>query len=185
MPEIEWPSVQDVSVSFVGAQYLYMRPGEFGVFARIVWCIATAGTFGFYSNRVPDLSIPFDDKEAFFRVTGCSADEWAGIEDMMLHHFVVVKGRLRLRDESIVHYSRRSARVPIPMAVKAEVAARDGHRCSYCGSVEGPFHFDHLFPVSRGGSNEASNIVVACSVCNLSKSDATLMEWVERLRGAR
>lgn len=50
---------------------------------------------------------------------------------------------------------------------------RDGETCRYCGSKDGPFHIDHVMPWSRGGSNDAGNLVVACSTCNIEKSDRT------------
>lgn len=61
--------------------------------------------------------------------------------------------------------------------VRAAVFVRDGKKCVYCDSGEGPFHLDHVVPVSRGGSNSIDNLVVACAACNLSKGDRTPEEW--------
>ena len=58
-----------------------------------------------------------------------------------------------------------------------EVYRRDGYVCQYCGDEEGPFAIDHVHPLSRGGSNELSNLVVACRVCNSSKCNLLLVEW--------
>lgn len=47
--------------------------------------------------------------------------------------------------------------------------------CTYCGL---PFeHTDHVLPSSRGGPDEAWNLVPACADCNLSKSARTPCEW--------
>ena len=49
---------------------------------------------------------------------------------------------------------------------------RDGVACVYCGrSVEAaaPLTLDHLRPVSKGGSNDASNLVTACHDCNSAR----------------
>lgn len=47
--------------------------------------------------------------------------------------------------------------------------------CAYCS---GPYQaLDHVLPVSRGGGNEAANIVPACIKCNTSKGRKTLAEW--------
>ena len=52
-----------------------------------------------------------------------------------------------------------------------------GGMCSYCR--ERPFkHLDHAVPVSRGGSNWASNIRPACSECNLRKYTKTWREFL-------
>jgi 5-methylcytosine-specific restriction endonuclease McrA len=54
--------------------------------------------------------------------------------------------------------------------------------CWHCGlPINGTFHVDHLIPVSRGGSNDARNIVISCPSCNLSKSDKLPHEWNGRL----
>ncbi|MFW6202613.1 MAG: HNH endonuclease [Gemmatimonadota bacterium] len=53
--------------------------------------------------------------------------------------------------------------------------ARDGYRCQYCGrhrSVLRQREFltrDHVVPMSRGGQNEWTNVVTACSSCNNRK----------------
>ena len=49
---------------------------------------------------------------------------------------------------------------------------RDGLACVYCGAaVEdgAQLSLDHLTPDSRGGSNEATNLVTCCSRCNSSR----------------
>lgn len=61
----------------------------------------------------------------------------------------------------------------IPASTRSFVMERDGEKCRYCGSTDGPFHLDHVMPWSRGGSNDEGNLVVACSTCNIEKSDRT------------
>lgn len=41
--------------------------------------------------------------------------------------------------------------------------------CWWCGSVITRWHIDHRIPLARGGSNNASNLCLACPKCNLSK----------------
>lgn len=58
----------------------------------------------------------------------------------------------------------------IPAAVKRHVFERDGGHCRYCGTSEGPFHYDHVIPYSLGGSStNKANIVLACASCNMRK----------------
>jgi 5-methylcytosine-specific restriction endonuclease McrA len=55
--------------------------------------------------------------------------------------------------------------------------ARDNYTCQYCGRHQGVFKpresltRDHLIPLSRGGLNEWTNVVAACSPCNTKKSN--------------
>jgi hypothetical protein len=53
---------------------------------------------------------------------------------------------------------------------------RDGGICHICGDLVAPddVHFDHVIPLSKGGSHTYDNIKVAHSVCNLRKRDKLL-----------
>lgn len=55
---------------------------------------------------------------------------------------------------------------------------RNAKECYYCGTTRGPFHRDHVIPRSRGGSDDESNIVIACASCNSAKGDRTPEEWL-------
>lgn len=48
--------------------------------------------------------------------------------------------------------------------------------CAYCESGEAKHH-DHVVPQSRGGSDDPENCLMACSTCNLEKSDRLPSEW--------
>ena len=54
---------------------------------------------------------------------------------------------------------------------------RDGERCAYCGTTEAQFHIDHIHPVAKGGTNDPSNLTIACAPCNMSKGERLLSEW--------
>jgi hypothetical protein len=54
---------------------------------------------------------------------------------------------------------------------------RDGATCAYCGRPLGtglPYSrptLDHVVPVSRGGGDALTNLVLACKPCNRAKAD--------------
>ena len=52
-----------------------------------------------------------------------------------------------------------------------DVFKRDGFACAYCGAhpPEVILHVDHIIAVAAGGSNDADNLITACSSCNLGK----------------
>lgn len=52
-----------------------------------------------------------------------------------------------------------------------------GRACVYCGATNLPLERDHIIPRSRGGSDRASNLTVACRRCNQDKGDRTASEY--------
>ncbi len=51
------------------------------------------------------------------------------------------------------------------------------HKCVYCGVSETQLQIEHLIPRSRGGSDRASNLAIACEACNLKKGNQTAAEF--------
>ena len=82
---------------------------------------------------------------------------------------------------SCASVGHRSMRAPIKKRVRFSVLERDRFRCVYCGLTadESQLHVDHVFPRSKGGDNDMSNLVTACPECNLGKSDTVLsnIQW--------
>ena len=81
--------------------------------------------------------------------------------------------------------AKRRARVMGALGAHTEaeweqVLAKYGSRCAYCGVV-GPMTRDHVVPLIRGGTNDISNIVPACALCNCKKGRATAEEFLARL----
>lgn len=58
----------------------------------------------------------------------------------------------------------------IKQGVKNLVWNRDGGKCVKCGSNQ-KLEFDHIIPVSKGGSNTYRNIQLLCENCNRKKSN--------------
>lgn len=57
----------------------------------------------------------------------------------------------------------------IPQDVKVSVWRRDKGQCVQCSSKE-KLEYDHIIPVSKGGSNTERNIQLLCEKCNRQKS---------------
>ena len=62
-------------------------------------------------------------------------------------------------------------RGPIPDQVKMYVWRRDGGRCVKCGSQD-RLEYDHIIPLSKGGSNTERNVQLLCERCNRMKGDS-------------
>lgn len=61
------------------------------------------------------------------------------------------------------------------------VCKKYANTCIYCGSKE-RITIEHLTPVSRGGTNEVSNLAPACLSCNSSKRNKTYKEYLTWLK---
>lgn len=57
------------------------------------------------------------------------------------------------------------------------------HRCWWCGKkIKGnEYHIDHVIPIMRGGTNDVSNLRIACPECNLKKGARSAGEAFGRL----
>lgn len=67
------------------------------------------------------------------------------------------------------------ARTYIPVAVRRRVRKEAQDRCGYClhrqNLVPDLLQIDHIIPPGKGGSDEESNLWLACNRCNGHKSD--------------
>jgi hypothetical protein len=65
---------------------------------------------------------------------------------------------------------------------RARILLRNGYTCQVCGSGAGDphpldptkklrLHIDHVVPVSKGGTDDDSNLRVLCSACNEGRKD--------------
>jgi len=78
-----------------------------------------------------------------------------------------------IRLMKFIHVPRRFRR----QVTNTFLFARDRYRCQYCGRTSTELKQretltrDHLIPISRGGNNEWTNVVTACSPCNTRKSN--------------
>ena len=63
--------------------------------------------------------------------------------------------------------------------IRKNVFKRDKYICQYCGTKNGPFECDHIFPRILGGSDRFENLTTACRHCNRSKGSKILEEWLQ------
>ncbi|MBS1722532.1 MAG: HNH endonuclease [Armatimonadetes bacterium] len=61
------------------------------------------------------------------------------------------------------------------------ILEQQGYLCYWCDlCIEEKYEADHYIPLSRGGTNYSSNIVMSCRRCNASKADLLPDEFVEK-----
>lgn len=85
------------------------------------------------------------------------------------------------------HVIRLIRFVHVPRKFRRQVTntflfARDRYTCQFCGRHERALGFrecltrDHIVPLSRGGTNDWTNVVTACSPCNTRKGNLSVDE---------
>ena len=93
------------------------------------------------------------------------------------HERLVRSERLSLPRPAVIRLTRF---VHVPRRFRRHVTntflfARDQYRCQFCGRhmtelrPRESLTRDHLVPLSRGGTNDWTNVVTACSPCNTRK----------------
>lgn len=68
-----------------------------------------------------------------------------------------------------------------PQKEKSRLYKSQRGNCYYCRKHLDPHEgeIDHVIPISRGGTNEPDNLVLACSLCNARKHNKLPHEWGE------
>lgn len=100
-------------------------------------------------------------------VVECDAERVVRSERLTLPRPVVI------RLTKFIHVPRRFRR----QVTNTFLFARDRYRCQYCGRSAAELKpregltRDHLIPLSRGGTNDWSNVVTACAPCNTRKAN--------------
>ena len=52
------------------------------------------------------------------------------------------------------------------------------YTCEYClAEIRGPYHLEHIVPVSKGGENSLNNLAISCETCNLQKGAKLIEDW--------
>ncbi len=91
---------------------------------------------------------------------------------------VVRSPNFEMRLPSVISLKEYVPSARRPAFTRFNVFLRDRFCCQYCGTPF-PTHeltFDHVIPRSRGGRTLWTNVVTACSSCNLAKGSFTPRE---------
>ena len=88
------------------------------------------------------------------------------LEDKERVKFERLKHRFSVSKQEEIEIKRER----IPEEVRIAVWRREGGKCARCGSRE-KLEYDHIVPVSKGGSNTIRNIELLCEKCNREKNN--------------
>jgi len=140
--------------AFLLGRPAHMRPG---LRFRRVWPLAEASELG--PALAETIRNEFDAVFAVAQEPGLGSSRPSGTESP------ADDGRAANTNLRAAEFVREG----IPERVRHEVWRRDKGQCVDCGSRE-RLEFDHIIPVSKGGSNTARNIELRCEGCNRRKS---------------
>ena len=72
-------------------------------------------------------------------------------------------------DDNALIFKRR----PLPKGIRHEVFIRDHYKCTECGAGKEKYSLevDHIVSISKGGTDEMSNLRTLCEPCNREKND--------------
>jgi hypothetical protein len=115
-----------------------------------------------------------DDETAAFRLRKDEAEYHAVISELVERGFVEVDDGEAIQ-ELKTKFESPWPRRHIKDAVKTAVFARDAGRCRMCGSTE-ILEYDHIIPISKGGTSDPENIQLLCRSCNRTKRTRTMKE---------
>jgi len=67
----------------------------------------------------------------------------------------------------------KKIRSSISPSLRYKILKRDRNTCQFCGAraPEAELEVDHIIPVSKGGTDNESNLITKCRECNRGKSN--------------
>lgn len=149
IPEIHNRLEQETSTNPISLHY---RKDMFtGSCSNLIYCAYKGNIYKF--DRVG-----YSEEEMVLQIMNLEDDERRKFERLK-HKF------------SLAEKEEKSAKRPaVPENVRIAVWRRDEGKCVKCGSRE-RLEYDHIIPISKGGSNTVRNIELLCENCNRSKRD--------------
>jgi hypothetical protein len=135
-----------------------MEPWSFGSF-MVVWTAARAGLPLTRAFEIEKRLAHLGPEEV---MTGISFDDAIALKNEL----AALGAKAEIAETT---HGSATSRPSIPDRVRHEVWRRDEGRCVDCGARE-RLEFDHIIPLSKGGSNTARNLELRCEVCNRQKA---------------
>ena len=127
-----------------------------------LWLLASENVNGY---------IPLDEKRIAFRTRLPLDEVKVSLDELVGHGFLLTCERAENSTKSVVEQLREKNNFGsryISNKVKGDVWNRDGGKCQQCGTEE-DIEFDHIHPISKGGTSEMANIQLLCRSCNRRK----------------
>lgn len=119
--------------------------------------LTSAAQWLYFSRKMSGQKARFDLSETLTWAADLDADK-------------VLEAADELRNSPFAHVlnKRTTRRKKISLDLRREVYASNNWACAYCGSNQ-DLEIDHIVPLSRGGTEDRSNLQTLCASCNKKK----------------
>lgn len=113
-------------------------------------------------------------------VTGFSKEKTEKILLKVFPNYVFERDRLIRADTTTPRpkTAGQIVRSRLSGTVKRAIKSEAENCCHWCGIHSATLEIDHVVPVSRGGTNDRSNLVASCKACNAAKGNKLVHEWI-------
>jgi hypothetical protein len=139
--------------------------------------------FWLIASEHEDGWIVYNPNKIAFRMRLSTVDVAEALEVILTAGFIVVEGVDHEEVEDRLATAQKAREAVgwgsryINDQVKREVWSRDGGACVHCSATE-DIEYDHIIPISKGGSSEARNVQLLCRPCNRKKRVSVPAEQV-------
>lgn len=163
-----------VRASFPWVDCPHMNAGEVGAYMLILMAMWSTSTCDLPDDDVILARICKTTKTKWKRHYATQVRQLLKSEDGRIFCPNLKESAKRLRPSSS---REKTNRRPLRAELVSYIASRDNGTCHHCGVKVEKGEIDHLFPWSRGGTDDPSNLVLSCRPCNRSKGSKTVEEW--------
>lgn len=118
-----------------------------------------------------------DDDKALARIIGARPALVRHARPLIDEYFIRAGDALILSDASPIQAKPESTGRVSLRGVRSDLVAIWGHQCAYCGVGDVNLAIEHITPLARGGSNDITNLTLACRSCNSRKATKTAAEF--------
>ncbi|MDF2959658.1 MAG: endonuclease [Paenibacillus sp.] len=120
----------------------------------------------------PDVSVLIPNRQGIVRMRGKTDKGRRWQQETDLETAVIL-----VREHAAVVVNRHTVRrIYSNKTFREYILNRDRHTCYFCGDYGDTI--DHLLPRAKGGHTTPVNCVCACTLCNQSKADRSLDEFL-------
>lgn len=100
---------------------------------------------------------------------------WAGITEIAVERVKFDMQQMNNPDIAGVEYQQGTL---AGYSAREYLLEKWGRQCAYCGTGNTPLQIEHIQPRAKGGTNNISNLTLACEPCNRRKGTKDIADFL-------